>query len=219
MQTELWCSACNGVKTLGEELLYFSLNGETSGAGTPAMRRKTCFIRALSRGTFCLWDILTRDCGFSPPRIPHVLLGSVAIHFAGGPTPSAISPWLMGKGNSWGCAEGKGLSPTSLSTWLSALVLCALSGNKSVYLQGKSGGDAIFQSRAKGLEMWQYCCSNGKSGTHYQKKSCLVSLTNTKLSMVILIFVGKAVPSEKKGGRSWNSTLAMMISEDRILTK
>lgn len=125
--------------------------GQTSGGATAAMSRKTCFIIALSADTLCLHHVLSRDCGFGPPSVPHVLLGSMAIHFTVELTPSSASLWLMGKGCSWGWAEGGGLSPTSSSSsWLSALVLCALGGNKSAYPQGKSWGAALFQSRARG---------------------------------------------------------------------
>lgn len=101
-------------------------------------------------------------CGFRPPIIPHILLGSVAICFTWGLARSAGSPWLMGKGCSWGWAGGEGLRTTcSSSTWLSTLALCALSGNKLDCPQGKSWGDQV-----KGHEAWQYYCSNGKSGIH-----------------------------------------------------
>lgn len=53
------------MNTLGKELLYVSLDGETSGqtsgADTAATSRKTCFIIAWSGDTLCLRDLLTRD--------------------------------------------------------------------------------------------------------------------------------------------------------------
>lgn len=142
--------------TSGKELLYFRLNGETSGANIrkeySSNKQKSLLYHSTEwRPPLLTWPPYQGLCGFSPPSIPCVLLGSVAVHFAWGLTPPAACPWLMGKGCSWGWAEEEGLSPTSSSsTWLSALVRCVLRGNKSVYPQGKSWGDAFFQSRAQG---------------------------------------------------------------------
>lgn len=167
MQNELGCTACNGMNTLGKELLCVSLDGETSQGRHQEQIQQQRAVKLLYHSTERRHPLLTWPphqglCGFRPPIIPHILLGSVAICFTWGLAPSAASPWLTGKGCSWGWAEGEGLSPTcSSSTWLSALVLCALSGNKSDCPQGKSWGDEV-----KGHETWQYYCSNGKSGIH-----------------------------------------------------
>lgn len=70
------------------------------------------------------------------------------------------------------------------------------------------------KAKLKGLEMWQCYLNNRKVVS--SAKASNASLANTKLSMTILIFVEKTLLSEKTGGRSWNSILAVIISEDRF---